>query len=657
MSDNNQQPREHWGTRIGLILAMAGNAVGLGNFLRFPAKAAANGGGAFLVPYFIAFLILGIPLMWIEWGIGRYGGSLGHGTLPGVIRKMVKARWVKYLGVFGVLLPLFVGIYYNYIESWTMAFSYYSVKGDLFQMQGKDQLEKKAELGRFFNEFRGLIPQVKVAKAAGPDAPGKAAQFQNEKDVPAELLYSPKVHGDWNPLDAKLDQSKCPYQEVTLQHKYFPDCRVAYVFYLITFVVNMFFLYRGLSAGIEQLGKIGMPILFVFAIILAVRVVTLGQPEGSSWSVADGFNFLWIPKFSELGNAGVWLAAAGQIFFTLSLGMGSIQAYASYLSEKDDIVLTGLSTASLNEFAEVVLGGTIAIPAAVAFFGPENTIEIAKAGAFDLGFQTLPLIFGQINLGWLFAAIWFALLFIAGITSSVALLTPPIAFLKDELKYSHHQAVVLVGGLCFVCSQFVIFGLRHGVLDEMDYWAGTFGLVLIALFEVILFVWIFGLENAWKEIHNGADMEIPAFFKFVMKYLTPLYIIVIMLAWGIQDGWSTLVMANTPVASRPLIWFTRLLMLSLTALFMFFCWKRFKDEDQDSLAVPAGILALPFMVLIASYPGLLPIDTNALVLLVCAWSLVTGLSVFCITSLLSVPAKKHDDFPEEIGNDTTSGGA
>jgi len=98
--------REQWGSRIGLILAMAGNAVGLGNFLRFPRQAVANGGGTFMIPYFIAFLLVGIPLMWVEWGIGRKGGQHHHGSLPGQFDVLWKHPIAKYLGVMG----LFMGI-------------------------------------------------------------------------------------------------------------------------------------------------------------------------------------------------------------------------------------------------------------------------------------------------------------------------------------------------------------------------------------------------------------------------------------------------------------------------------------------------------------------------------------------------------------------
>ncbi|MBK9548224.1 MAG: hypothetical protein IPO52_03705 [Gemmatimonadetes bacterium] len=118
--------REQWGSRIGLILAMAGNAVGLGNFLRFPRQAVDNGGGTFMIPYFIAFLLVGIPLMWIEWGVGRYGGVRGQGSTPGMFDALWKNPVAKYLGVLGLFMPIIVLIYYCYIESWTLAWTFFS---------------------------------------------------------------------------------------------------------------------------------------------------------------------------------------------------------------------------------------------------------------------------------------------------------------------------------------------------------------------------------------------------------------------------------------------------------------------------------------------------------------------------------------------------
>ena len=140
MSKPQQTDREAWGTRIGLILAMAGNAVGLGNFLRFPTQAAANGGGSFMVSYFIALVLLGIPLMWIEWGIGRHAGAHKKGHVPGMFSLLWRHPAAKYVGVIGLLIPLAVVIYYTYIESWTFAFAWYSLTGDYWGHQSQEAM-------------------------------------------------------------------------------------------------------------------------------------------------------------------------------------------------------------------------------------------------------------------------------------------------------------------------------------------------------------------------------------------------------------------------------------------------------------------------------------------------------------------------------------
>jgi NSS family neurotransmitter:Na+ symporter len=118
---------ESWGSRIGLILAMAGNAVGLGNFLRFPVQAVQNGGGAFIIPYLICFLLLGIPQLFTEWSIGRYGGKMGNHSTPYILDSMSKKAIWKYVGIFGIFTNLAVVTYYTYIESWTLMIFYSSL--------------------------------------------------------------------------------------------------------------------------------------------------------------------------------------------------------------------------------------------------------------------------------------------------------------------------------------------------------------------------------------------------------------------------------------------------------------------------------------------------------------------------------------------------
>ena len=163
-------------------------------------------------------------------------------------------------------------------------------------------------------------------------------------------------------------------------------------------------IYYGIRGGIERLCKIAMPLLFIFGIVLMVRVLTLGAPDPAKpdWSVLNGLGYLWNPDFSALKSAKVWLEAAGQIFFTLSVGIGVILTYASYLSKGDDVVLSGLTASATNEVAEVILGGSIVITAAFVFFGPADIQSIAKSGVFNLGFVTMPLVLNRLPLSQIF---------------------------------------------------------------------------------------------------------------------------------------------------------------------------------------------------------------------------------------------------------------
>ncbi|MFN3814239.1 MAG: sodium:calcium symporter, partial [Aquificaceae bacterium] len=124
--------REVWASQIGLIFAAAGNAIGLGNLLRFPSKVALYGGGAFMIPYFISIFLLGLPLMILEWVIGRYAGTKGHGSMTGIMGSFFyHTNWARVLGSIGVAIPFLIVCYYIYIESWTFGFAILSLFGKM----------------------------------------------------------------------------------------------------------------------------------------------------------------------------------------------------------------------------------------------------------------------------------------------------------------------------------------------------------------------------------------------------------------------------------------------------------------------------------------------------------------------------------------------
>ncbi|MFH0855831.1 MAG: sodium-dependent transporter [Candidatus Omnitrophota bacterium] len=495
--------RESWGSRLGIIMAVAGSAVGLGNFLRFPAKAASNGGGAFMIPYFVSLFLLGIPLMWVEWTLGRYGGGFEHGTAPGIFHSLWrKNKFIKYFGVIGIFGPLVIFIYYSYIECWALAYSFFALLGKY------SAVATQADMQSFLRGFQGLE-----------------------------------------------------------HNSYFQGLAPAYVFFLIAFTVNIWVIYFGIRGGIEKICKWALGTLLIFGFVLMARVLTLGAPSSlhPAWSVTNGMGFLWNPDFSALKSAKIWLDAAGQIFFTLSVGIGVILTYASYLKKGDDVVLSGLTASMMNEFAEVIIGGSIVITAAFVFFGPTQIGDIARSGVFNLGFVTMPLILNKMPFSNILGFLWFFLLFLAGITSSISLAQPAVAFLEDEFGINRKKAVSILGAVSFLLCQPVIFFLGRGVVDELDFWGGTFFLVLFATIEVILFAWVFGMDEAWSQIHKGADMRVPKAYKFIIKYITPAFLFIIFGMWFAQEWLPVIFMKNVPAINQPFILATR---IGLFALFL-----------------------------------------------------------------------------------------
>jgi len=465
------QVKEAWGSRVGLILAMAGNAVGLGNFLRFPVQAVQNGGGAFIIPYLVSFLLMGLPLLWIEWAQGRFGGIRGSHSTPFIFNSLSKKRIWKYVGVFGIFTNIGIVSYYTYIESWTLSYTFKSIA----------------------QSFNGLSP-AQVSTAFDKYAGVHEAVAQN-----AVAINFPV----W-----------------------------AIIAFIITLAINIYILSRGLSGGVELVAKIAMPLLLVFGAFLAFRAITLGATGVAGCATCNshlGLEFLWKPNLTSLSDPKVWLAAAGQIFFTLSVGMGTIHCYASYVKKNDDIALNAMSAGWMNEFVEIVLGASIVIPIAVGYMG----LDWVKHNAgFMMAFKTMPYLFSQWGplLSTLSGIAWFGLLFFAGITSSLAMGSPFMAFMEDEFNMGRRKAAIILGIVVFVLAVPTILFFQMGVFNEYDYWTGTVALVIFALAEIILFSWVIGIDEGWKEIKRGADIKIPLIYKPIMKWITPLFIIVIFLS-------------------------------------------------------------------------------------------------------------------------------
>lgn len=470
-----RQHTEVWSSRLGIILAVSGSAVGLGNFLRFPGLAAQYGGGPFMIAYFTALLLIGIPVSWVEWSIGRQGGARGFHSSPGIMHALIGKPWAKYLGLVGVLVPVGIYCYYVLIESWCLGYAWQAVSGG-FATRGFD-------FGAFFAGFTGVAHDG------------------------AGLHFGPASVGSW---------------------------------LIAVMAINFLLIYRGISRGIEKLCTYAMPLLVVIGLIILARVLTLGTPDPAKpdQNVLNGLGRMWNPgDWSRLADPQLWLAAAGQIFFTLSVGVGAIINYASYLKPDDDVVLSSTTAAAANEFCEVGIGGMMTVTAAFVFFGA----AAVGGGTFGLAFQVLPNVFAHMAYGQLFATLFFSLLFLAALTSSLSMLQPGIAFLEEGLGLQRRSSVALLGFVTSMGTTLVWwFSGDLKALDTFDFWIGTVALFLNGTILVVVFSWVLGVEQGWTEAHRGAEMRIPGIFKPILRYVTPTILLLIFGTFVLKNafGWN-----------------------------------------------------------------------------------------------------------------------
>ncbi len=472
------EPKQQWGSRLGVILAVAGSAVGLGNFLRFPGQAAANGGGAFMIPYFLALILLGIPIGWAEWAMGRYGGRKGFHSAPAILGIWCKGAIGRYLGVFGVLIPLGVYFWYVLVESWCLYYVLQYCTGGIGVDATAPMAQQVERTHSYFHDIVGVADNG--------------------------ALFTGGIHP------------------------------IVWTFLLVA-ALNVFYVYRGLSKGIETVCKYAMPVMAVLGFLVLARVLTLPS-GGEGQSVGDGLGFMWNPDFEKLWTAKTWLAAAGQIFFSLSVGFGVIINYASYLKKKDDVVLSGLTASATNEFFEVVLGGTIALTASVVFVGVAATMAGASGGSVSLGFKTLPMVFAQMPGGNFFGAAFFLILFLAAITSSLSMLQPTKAFFEEALGIGKGPATLLVTAWGLAGNFFVLWFSRGGVaMDTIDFWVGTFFILVVAAVQIVAFGWVFGVDRGLAEAHEGAQLRIPAVYRVIIKYVAPLFLLGVITAFCVND--------------------------------------------------------------------------------------------------------------------------
>lgn len=440
--------RENFSSKLGIIVATAGSALGLGNIYRFPCEAGANGGGAFLIVYLVTALLIGTPLMISEFIIGRRSRSNPIGAFRTLSVK--KSAW-PVVGYLGVLCAFLILAFYTTVAGWTLGY-----------------LGKSAA-----NHF------------AGQDLGQIQGQFTSFTNHP------------WLPV----------------------ACQLAFLA-LTAFVVA-----RGVKDGIEKWSKILMPLLLVIMVVLCINSLTLSGAK-------EGLGFFFNPDFSKI-NGRVLISALGQSFFSLSIGMGALITYGSYIGSKDNMVSSATGVV-LADTLVAVLAGIIIFPAAFTYgVQPE-------AGA-SLAFTTLPMVFQQMPGGYFFCLIFFLLLVIATLTSTISLLEVIVAALTEETRLSRPIAAIIGAAGTAVIGVLATLSFRTGsplhiggstVFDLLDHMTASYFMPIGGLLIVLFVGWTMKRADAMDELTNGGTLRagIRKAIYCIIRYLAPVAIAVIFIS-------------------------------------------------------------------------------------------------------------------------------
>jgi len=432
--------RNQWNSKLGFILAAIGSAVGLGNLWRFPYIAATNGGGAFIFPYLFAILTAGIPILILEYTLGKTYRSGAPGAFARINKKF------EFLGWLQVMIAFLISIYYMAIVVWVLCY---------------------------------------IGKAVGCTwGEDTAGSFYGMLQITDSIT---QVGG----LNTKL-----------------------LIPFLVVWGVVGFIMYRGINKGIDLACKICLPILLICTVIIFFRGITLP-------GAVDGIAYMFTPDWSAIAKPAVWVAAYGQVFFSLSIAFAIMISYSSYLPKQEDVVNTAFLTACTNHGFEIFAGiGIFSIMGYMAFSSGQSMEDVAAAGV-GLAFVVFPTAISALpGLNSLFGILFFVSLFTAGVTSMISILQTAITGLEDKWELPHKKATTLVLVPAFILSFLFITKAGLYFLDLADYIANNIGIVASGVIEVVLIGWFFKPEKLRQAANEFSNFSIGRWWLWCLKIVT-----------------------------------------------------------------------------------------------------------------------------------------
>lgn len=446
METNDITQRDSFTGRIGIIAAVAGSAVGLGNIWKFPYITGVYGGGAFVLVYLICIAIIGLPVMLSEFTIGRKAQRNAVGSF----KKLAPGKPWFLTGVMGIAAAFMILAFYGVVAGWTLE---YLGKAVINSFAGKNPADLEGMFG-------GFISQV-----------------------------------------------------------------IRPIFWQFVFMgLTCWIVLAGIKGGIEKASKILMPVLLLIIVILDIRAITLP-------GAGEGLSFLFKPDFSKLSAEGV-LSALGHAFFSLSLGMGTLITYSSYMGKNENLGSMAIQC-TVADTGIALLAGIAIFPAVFAF-------GIEPGAGPGLVFITLPNVFQQMPGGYIFSLLFFLLLAVAALTSSISILEVVVAYFSEELKIARRNATIMatiaitiVGIPCSLSmgAMSKVQFLGKTFFDWLDYIAANILLPIGGLLIVAFVGWYLGYDKTKEEITNEGKLKaayLPLFL-FLAKFIAPLVIAIVFL--------------------------------------------------------------------------------------------------------------------------------
>ena len=444
----------HWNSVATFIMAMIGLTIGIGNIWRFSYVLYSNGGGSFFIPYVIAILIMGIPFLILEYGLG-FSFKKSFSKLMRSIRPEFEIiAWMLVLFVFIVV------IYYMVILGWDMAY-----------------------LLNSFNFGWGNDPSS---------------------------FFTSYVGGSSNLASAGTI--------------IFPTLICTLILWGLFWVVSV----KDVDKGIGKLSTVLIPLLFIIMIFVIIYAFTL-----KGFNV--GITTLLTPNWSALFNIHVWLAAFGQIIFSLSIGQAMVYTYASYLPKNSKLIDEVLIVVLTNSIYEIFIAfGVFSILGYMSLTSSVPMNELISEGT-GLIFIIFPQIFNTMGvMGHIIAPLLFLSILFAGFTSSFALFEPLLSSLCDKFGWSRKKGVTIL--TVIACIGTVIFstGISSYLVRIVDAFVNNFGILILIGVQAIIFGWFYGVEKVIPVLNEFSTFKVGKTWVFIIKYLLPIIIIGVW-AFGIVD--------------------------------------------------------------------------------------------------------------------------